>query len=76
MQTLDMCLLFKSDLIDVRPLIESAAASNYMISFLCRFVQSSDHSLAITRTNEADSGTYTCMAETDLDFDEATASLR
>ena len=71
-----MRLIFKSALIDVPPLIESAASSNYVIFFLRRFVQSSDHSLAITRTNEADSGTYTCMAETDLDFDEATASLR
>ena len=40
-----------------------------------RFVQSSDHSLAITRSNEGDTGTYTCMAETDLDYDEASANL-
>ena len=29
-----------------------------------RFVQSSDHSLAITRTTEMDSGTYTCKVST------------
>ena len=29
-----------------------------------RFVQSSDHSLAITRTMESDSGTYTCKVRT------------
>lgn len=40
-----------------------------------RFVQSSDHSLAITRSTELDSGTYTCMAETDLDHVEASAKL-
>ena len=40
-----------------------------------RFLQNSDHSLAITRLKEEDSGTYTCMAETDLDFDEAKAIL-
>ena len=38
-------------------------------------MQNSDHSLAITRLKEEDSGTYTCMAETDLDFDEAKAIL-
>ena len=31
--------------------------------------------MAITRLKEEDSGTYTCMAETDLDFDEAKAIL-
>ncbi len=40
-----------------------------------RFVQSSDHSLAITRTNELDSGLYTCRAETDLDHEESSAKL-
>ena len=43
--------------------------------FFFRFLQNSDHSLAITRLKEEDSGTYTCMAETDLDFDEAKAIL-
>ena len=45
------------------------------IFFFFRFLQNSDHSLAITRLKEEDSGTYTCMAETDLDFDEAKAIL-
>ena len=40
-----------------------------------RFVQSSDHSLAILRTTELDSGIYTCMAETDLDHVDAQAQL-
>ena len=40
-----------------------------------RFVQSSDHSLAIMRTTELDSGTYACMAETDLDQVQAQAQL-
>jgi neuronal cell adhesion protein len=31
-----------------------------------RFVQSSDHSLAITRTTEMDSGTYTCKVSTKI----------
>ena len=45
------------------------------VNSMNRFVQSSDHSLAITRTTEIDSGIYTCMAETDLDFVEASAKL-
>ena len=32
-----------------------------------RFVQSSDQSLTITKTTELDSGTYTCLAESELD---------
>ena len=48
---------------------------DHFIFFFFRFLQNSDHSLAITRLKEEDSGTYTCMAETDLDFDEAKAIL-
>ncbi|XP_063870133.1 neuroglian-like isoform X1 [Scylla paramamosain] len=40
-----------------------------------RFVQQSDFSLSITKTTELDSGKYTCVASTDLDQVDATASL-
>ncbi|XP_035227979.1 neuroglian-like isoform X2 [Stegodyphus dumicola] len=40
-----------------------------------RMVQAADDSLTITKTIESDSGTYTCVAKTDLDQDEATATL-
>ena len=40
-----------------------------------RFIQSSDQSLTITKTTELDSGRYTCRAETELDFDEESATL-
>lgn len=40
-----------------------------------RMVQASDNSLTITRTMELDSGTYTCVAQTDLDRDTASATL-
>ena len=40
-----------------------------------RFIQSSDQSLTITKTTELDSGTYTCLAESDLDAAEAAATL-
>ncbi|CAH0562169.1 unnamed protein product [Brassicogethes aeneus] len=40
-----------------------------------RFVKSSDYSLTITKTIELDSGTYTCLARTDLDEARASAQL-
>lgn len=40
-----------------------------------RFVQSSDQSLTITKTTELDSGTYTCLAESELDSARASATL-
>ena len=40
-----------------------------------RFVRSSDYSLTITKTTELDSGTYTCVAKTDLDEATAQATL-
>ena len=40
-----------------------------------RFVQSSDQSLTITKTTELDSGTYTCLAKSELDEAEASATL-
>ncbi|XP_067206790.1 neuroglian isoform X2 [Linepithema humile] len=40
-----------------------------------RFVRSSDYSLLITKTTELDSGTYTCVASTDLDSVTARATL-
>ncbi|XP_020282519.1 neuroglian isoform X2 [Pseudomyrmex gracilis] len=40
-----------------------------------RFVKSSDYSLMITKTTELDSGTYTCVAHTDLDSAKAQATL-
>lgn len=40
-----------------------------------RMVQASDNSLTITKTVEGDSGVYTCVAKTDLDQDEAAATL-
>ncbi|XP_059480515.1 neuroglian isoform X2 [Neocloeon triangulifer] len=40
-----------------------------------RFVISTDYSLTITKTNELDSGTYTCVAVTDLDSESASATL-
>lgn len=40
-----------------------------------RFVQSSDQSLTITKTTELDSGRYTCLAESELDFAKASATL-
>uniref|UniRef100_A0A1W7RA45 Neuronal cell adhesion molecule n=1 Tax=Hadrurus spadix TaxID=141984 RepID=A0A1W7RA45_9SCOR len=40
-----------------------------------RKVNSSDNSLTITETTELDSGIYTCFAKTELDYDEAHATL-
>lgn len=40
-----------------------------------RFVRSSDYSLTITKTAELDSGTYTCIAKTELDEAKAQAQL-
>ncbi|XP_015587223.1 neuroglian isoform X2 [Cephus cinctus] len=40
-----------------------------------RFVRSSDDSLMITKTTELDSGTYTCVARTELDEAKAQATL-
>lgn len=40
-----------------------------------RFVSSSDDSLTITQTHELDSGTYTCLAKTELDEVSASAQL-
>ncbi|XP_066248839.1 neuroglian isoform X1 [Euwallacea similis] len=40
-----------------------------------RFVKSSDYSLTITKTIELDSGTYTCVARTELDQATAQAQL-
>ncbi|KAF4518843.1 hypothetical protein B566_EDAN006694 [Ephemera danica] len=40
-----------------------------------RFVISSDYSLTITKTTELDSGTYTCVASTELDEVTAKATL-
>ncbi|XP_054715079.1 neuroglian-like [Uloborus diversus] len=40
-----------------------------------RMVQASDDSLTITKTVEGDSGRYTCVAKTELDQDEASATL-
>lgn len=40
-----------------------------------RFIRSSDYSLMITKTTELDSGTYTCVAHTDLDEARAQATL-
>ncbi|XP_067118775.1 LOW QUALITY PROTEIN: neuroglian-like [Centruroides vittatus] len=40
-----------------------------------RMVQASDNSLTITKTIELDSGIYACLAQTDLDQDEASATL-
>ncbi|XP_058802233.1 neuroglian isoform X2 [Phymastichus coffea] len=40
-----------------------------------RFILSTDNSLMITKTTELDSGTYTCVASTDLDEARAQATL-
>lgn len=40
-----------------------------------RFFKSSDYSLTITETIELDSGTYTCVARTELDEESAQATL-
>ncbi|KAG7203224.1 hypothetical protein KM043_010327 [Ampulex compressa] len=40
-----------------------------------RFVRSTDYSLMITKTTELDSGTYTCVAHTELDETRAQATL-
>lgn len=40
-----------------------------------RFVKTDDYSLAITKTTESDSGTYTCLASTVLDNATASATL-
>lgn len=40
-----------------------------------RFVRSSDYSLTITKTTELDSGTYTCLARTELDSATSQATL-
>ncbi|KAJ8936475.1 hypothetical protein NQ314_012338 [Rhamnusium bicolor] len=40
-----------------------------------RFVKSSDYSLTIAKTIELDSGTYTCLAKTELDEASAKAQL-
>lgn len=40
-----------------------------------RFIQQSDSSLSISKTTELDSGSYTCVASTELDKVEASANL-
>lgn len=40
-----------------------------------RFVRSSDYSLTVFKTTELDSGTYTCVAKTELDEATAQATL-
>ena len=40
-----------------------------------RFIQQSDFSLSISKTTELDSGSYTCVASTDLDEIKAPANL-
>ncbi|RZF34251.1 hypothetical protein LSTR_LSTR015770 [Laodelphax striatellus] len=40
-----------------------------------RFVKANDYSLTITKTNELDSGTYVCVAKTELDQTSAQATL-
>lgn len=40
-----------------------------------RFVKTNDYSLTITKTIELDSGTYTCLARTELDNATASAML-
>lgn len=40
-----------------------------------RFIQTSDYSLIISKTSELDSGTYTCVARTELDEARAQATL-
>ncbi|XP_046622366.1 neuroglian isoform X1 [Neodiprion virginianus] len=40
-----------------------------------RFIRSTDYSLTITKTTELDSGTYTCVARTELDETKAQATL-
>lgn len=40
-----------------------------------RFIKTSDSSLTITQSNELDSGTYTCVAKTELDEASASAQL-
>lgn len=40
-----------------------------------RFVKQSDNSLSITKTTELDSGSYTCVASTELDEITASATL-
>lgn len=40
-----------------------------------RFVKTNDYSLTITKTTELDSGTYTCVAKTELDRATAQATL-
>ncbi|KAG1714169.1 Neuroglian [Nymphon striatum] len=40
-----------------------------------RLIMTDDHSLRISKTVELDSGTYTCKAQTSLDFKEASATL-
>lgn len=40
-----------------------------------RFVKTNDHSLTITKTSELDSGSYVCVAKTDLDEVRAQATL-
>jgi neuronal cell adhesion molecule len=40
-----------------------------------RFVISTDYSLTITKTNELDSGSYTCVASSELDSEQASATL-
>ena len=41
-----------------------------------RFIQTSDNSLTITKTTELDSKQYTCVASTDLDSAESSATLK
>lgn len=40
-----------------------------------RFVKTNDYSMTITKTNELDSGMYTCLARTELDQATASATL-
>lgn len=40
-----------------------------------RFVKTKDYSMTITKTNELDSGIYTCLARTELDQATESATL-
>jgi len=40
-----------------------------------RFVKTNDYSMTITKTNELDSGIYTCLARTELDQATESATL-
>jgi neuronal cell adhesion protein len=65
--------VYDSDLMLIIKWLKDGALIDFEIE--PRFIQSSDQSLTITKTTELDSGTYTCLAESELDEAREKATL-